>query len=335
METQNTQPMPEKKGKKTLILSARPEHGINPLFSRLERELLGIVEAQTKTYSELRAIFESDENKRKYAEELRQYDLILTDNSVTKSLEEITKYLENSPQIHSVYDLLNKLTEESALDDDPYRAIEKITAQLRSEGKEVAILPYALEDHFTFKTEELEKRLGEGKVKDINQKLKKGFYDFKTDSFIPEKKLDGSNESLAYALGELFGVKVITCKVYRNPDPVKAALERAKVKGFKIERDQYGTSFSGKITDALSEIELNPEKTIILADHHIYHLENKGVIESGFNQVEIYPICQCCSNTNPFYLESLKRRGFRIAEVKVSEKNITPLLEEIKKKIAE
>jgi len=332
METQNTETQPEKKGKKTLILSARPEHGINPLFSRLERELLGIVEAQTKTYSELQAISKSDENKRKYAEELRQYDLILTDNSVTRSLNEIKENLENGPEIHSVYDILNKLTEESALDNDPYRAIEKITFQLRSEGKEVAILPYALKDHITFKTKELEKRLGEGKVKDINQKLQEDSYDL---GYSRGKNLTGSDESLAYALGELFGVKVVTCKVYRNPDPVKAALERAKVKGFKIERDEYGASFSGKITDALSEMELNPEKTIILADHHIYHLKNEGVIESGFNQVEIYPICQCCSNTDPSYLEGLKRTGFRIAEVKVSEKNITPLLEEIKKKIAE
>ena len=77
-------------------------------------------------------------------------------------------------------------------------------------------------------------------------------------------------------------------------------------------RVKYG-EHRGNVAESLKTMGLEPEKVVILADHHIYELKSPEEIKKmGFNQVLVALVCPCCVGLRDTYTDNIKNKGFRL-----------------------
>lgn len=247
----------------------------NPLLERLEKEFqVDFTDVISLDPKDKRTEYPGNE---KYLKEIsRDYDIIFTDNTMfTDDVGTMWSYgLKNA---FSVYKFIEK---ENWLEN-----VGQLVDHYKRNGKDVVINSYGLTHHLSNiegLIENLEKTIGAKKSEELKKKS-----NVKVDELQFTDRLSSSIKDyyLAYLLGETLGVKV----VHYGP------FEKNAWKGRK------------KITDALSDIGTNPNNSVVLVDHHVksdvfnYFGEGKGINETGFDKVKVYPICSCCIDSDGAY----------------------------------
>ena len=104
-----------------------------------------------------------------------------------------------------------------------------------------------------------------------------------------------------------------------------------------------GSSGQSNIVEILQNMGINPENTVLLADHHLRKIQAQEVQERGLDKVEIVRICPCClimSGGHPEeqeFGEELQKRGFRLFPIQIEADNkaIDNLMQSIEQKRAE
>ena len=154
---------------------------------------------------------------------------------------------------------------------------------IRKDGKQPVILPASLNDHTSYEFSEDEKDA----LFDKNREFRRLSYSDEND-----------NITYALKLKEELNVPVLLVSMSHN----------------------WGTSLKiengDDIPGALQHDSIDPEKTVLLVDHHLYNLSTEQIHDYGLDKVEITPICPCCTVFEETYVSQLEKLGFRMYPIK-------------------
>ena len=190
------------------------------------------------------------------------------------------KSLKSLENVVSVYSLLKR---------DMIEITKKVSEYFKGKGLDAVINSYGLKDHLSPSDDivsRLEKMIGDEKSKEIKTKIE-------------AMKYEPHGSYLAYLLGEVTNTKVL---------PIGDCVS-----------NPFKYPMGSVIEKRLSEMNTDPEKTVVLVDHHVYHFDAKN-----FDKLQIYPVCQCCGGLEGHYLEKLQSEGFKIADANFKDKAYIP-----------
>jgi len=91
---------------------------------------------------------------------------------------------------------------------------------------------------------------------------------------------------------------------------------------------------TANLIDVLKEHDIDPEKAVLLADHHIYEINDDGIKESGLDQLQIIPVCPCCLGKGGEFVQNLEDKGFNVFPIEHgSDTNTTEAVESLSEKL--
>lgn len=263
--------------------------GDNPLFKRLSEELASegftaesVPMDDDRVSSTVATARKAREN---YLLQIRdQYTRIFTDHSM---------FMQGFDDVINVYRLVNS-------DQIWPEQIRVIADRFKREGRTPVINPFGLTHHLNSTSEVLkniEDLVGDESAKEYKKRAE--------DLKLPSDYENHNTKSvyLASLLGEVIDVRVI---------PYASQKWGQEEEGFVMARELGDKTHKGNITDALRKMDIDPKGAVILVDHHVYNLREGDVKSSGFDQVDIYPICVCCYGLDPKYRNSLEEKGFHV-----------------------
>ena len=157
-------------------------------------------------------------------------------------------------------------------DHDYADSLDRVIQHYKKEGKQLAVIEYGLDDHLSSKM----------------------------------KWPDGASN--IYQFFEAKGVPII------GRDHTK--LSNYQIRGYKLNKDSYqwyghGKRIDGNVKEGLSHVGIDPDKAVLIADHHIYNMGRDDVTKTQTNEIPIQLVCPCCINgTN--YTDNSSRLGYTL-----------------------
>lgn len=170
---------------------------------------------------------------------------------------------------------------------DVVNKLRPVVEEIRAKGKKPVVLQAMLSHHLGFPTNCWEMSDEEAKTLHIEEK------DFPDEGDGFRRVANG--DYYAEILRREFGIPVLTRK--------------------HVEYTSFD-GLSGYVVGALEKLGMEPENTVLLADHHLYECRATSV---GMDRIPLVPICPCCLGINPKYLHGLCDKGYTIFPLEYQE----------------
>ncbi len=182
-----------------------------------------------------------------------------------------------------------------------------VIAQIKSEGKNPALLTHRIADHLPV-------------IEEPNDEQRKQLTQ-------AEREILNENKNMGW----------------HGPEPEEMQFAAMVKKNFDIPViANFYNRETQNILEILKERGLDPENTVLLVDHHIYNFSREEVKQTGFGEVPIVRICPCClakfgGDEEAIAGGRLQTLGFKLFPIQVEPNNeaIDNLMGMIEEKRAE